>query len=58
MNPADDNPRIALDAVLDEERVPLWSPDPASSDLTTHAASGLTRNDFVLATKIDQLTGD
>jgi hypothetical protein len=24
--------------------------------LTTHAASGLTRSDFVLAAKIDQLT--
>ena len=28
----------------------------ASFQLTTHAASGLTRNDFVLAAKIDQLT--
>ena len=27
----------------------------ASFELTTHAASGLTRNDFVLAAKIDQL---
>jgi 4a-hydroxytetrahydrobiopterin dehydratase len=26
-------------------------------ELTTHAASGLTRNDFVLAAKIDQLEG-
>jgi 4a-hydroxytetrahydrobiopterin dehydratase len=26
-------------------------------ELTTHAASGLTRNDFVLAAKIDQLGG-
>jgi 4a-hydroxytetrahydrobiopterin dehydratase len=29
----------------------------ASFELTTHAASGLTRNDFVLAAKIDQLAG-
>ncbi len=29
----------------------------AAFELTTHAASGLTRNDFVLAAKIDQLTG-
>ena len=28
----------------------------AAFKLTTHAASGLTRNDFVLAAKIDQLT--
>jgi 4a-hydroxytetrahydrobiopterin dehydratase len=28
----------------------------ASFTLTTHAASGLTRNDFVLAAKIDQLS--
>jgi 4a-hydroxytetrahydrobiopterin dehydratase len=28
----------------------------AAFELTTHAASGLTRNDFVLAAKIDQLT--
>ena len=28
----------------------------AAFRLTTHAASGLTRNDFVLAAKIDQLT--
>jgi 4a-hydroxytetrahydrobiopterin dehydratase len=27
----------------------------AALELTTHAASGLTRNDFVLAAKIDQL---
>jgi 4a-hydroxytetrahydrobiopterin dehydratase len=27
----------------------------ASFELTTHAASGLTRNDFVLAAKIDEL---
>ena len=27
----------------------------ASFDLTTHAASGLTRNDFVMAAKIDRL---
>ena len=26
-------------------------------DLTTHAAKGLTRNDFVLAAKIDRLLG-
>lgn len=29
----------------------------AAFDLTTHAASGLTRNDFVLAAKIDRLAG-
>jgi 4a-hydroxytetrahydrobiopterin dehydratase len=29
----------------------------ASFELTTHAASGLTRNDFVLAAKIDRLAG-
>jgi 4a-hydroxytetrahydrobiopterin dehydratase len=29
----------------------------AAFELTTHAASGLTRNDFVLAAKIDQLEG-
>jgi 4a-hydroxytetrahydrobiopterin dehydratase len=29
----------------------------AAFELTTHAASGLTRNDFVLAAKIDQLAG-
>ena len=29
----------------------------AAFKLTTHAASGLTRNDFVLAAKIDQLAG-
>jgi 4a-hydroxytetrahydrobiopterin dehydratase len=29
----------------------------AAFKLTTHAASGLTRNDFVLAAKIDRLTG-
>jgi 4a-hydroxytetrahydrobiopterin dehydratase len=29
----------------------------AAFELTTHAASGLTRNDFVLAAKIDKLTG-
>lgn len=28
----------------------------AAFELTTHAASGLTRNDFVLAAKIDRLT--
>ena len=28
---------------------------PASLKLTTHAASGLTRNDFILAAKLDQL---
>jgi 4a-hydroxytetrahydrobiopterin dehydratase len=28
----------------------------AAFDLTTHAAAGLTRNDFVLAAKIDRLT--
>ncbi len=27
-------------------------------DITTHAAKGLTRNDFVLAAKIDRLIGD
>jgi len=27
----------------------------ASFDLTTHAASGLTRNDFIMAAKIDRL---
>ncbi len=27
-------------------------------DVTTHAAKGLTRNDFVLAAKIDRLTGN
>jgi 4a-hydroxytetrahydrobiopterin dehydratase len=27
----------------------------AGFDLTTHAASGLTRNDFVMAAKIDRL---
>ena len=27
----------------------------AAFELTTHAASGLTRNDFVMAAKIDQL---
>jgi 4a-hydroxytetrahydrobiopterin dehydratase len=27
----------------------------AAFDLTTHAASGLTRNDFVMAAKIDRL---
>ena len=26
-------------------------------DLTTHAAKGLTRNDFILAAKIDELVG-
>jgi 4a-hydroxytetrahydrobiopterin dehydratase len=26
-------------------------------ELTTHAASGLTRNDFILAAKIDRLAG-
>jgi 4a-hydroxytetrahydrobiopterin dehydratase len=30
----------------------------ASFDLTTHAASGLTRNDFVMAAKIDRLAGE
>jgi 4a-hydroxytetrahydrobiopterin dehydratase len=30
----------------------------ASFDLTTHAASGLTRNDFVMAAKIDRLSQD
>ena len=30
----------------------------ASFDLTTHAASGLTRNDFVMAAKIDRLLGE
>ena len=29
----------------------------AAFELTTHAASGLTRNDFVLAAKIDRLAG-
>jgi 4a-hydroxytetrahydrobiopterin dehydratase len=29
----------------------------ATFELTTHAASGLTRNDFVLAAKIDRLAG-
>jgi 4a-hydroxytetrahydrobiopterin dehydratase len=29
----------------------------ASFELTTHAASGLTLNDFVLAAKIDQIAG-
>lgn len=29
----------------------------AAFELTTHAASGLTHNDFVLAAKIDQLEG-
>ena len=29
----------------------------AAFTLTTHAASGLTRNDFVLAAKIDRLAG-
>jgi 4a-hydroxytetrahydrobiopterin dehydratase len=29
----------------------------AAFELTTHAASGLTRNDFVLAAKIDKLDG-
>jgi 4a-hydroxytetrahydrobiopterin dehydratase len=29
----------------------------AAFELTTHAASGLTRNDFVLAAKIDKLAG-
>ena len=29
----------------------------AAFELTTHAASGLTRNDFVLAAKIDTLEG-
>jgi 4a-hydroxytetrahydrobiopterin dehydratase len=29
----------------------------AAFQLTTHAASGLTRNDFVLAAKINQLAG-
>jgi 4a-hydroxytetrahydrobiopterin dehydratase len=28
----------------------------AKFDLTTHAASGLTRNDFVMAAKIDRLS--
>ena len=28
----------------------------AAFELTTHAASGLTRNDFVMAAKLDQLT--
>ena len=30
----------------------------AQFDLTTHAASGLTRNDFVMAAKIDRLAAD
>jgi 4a-hydroxytetrahydrobiopterin dehydratase len=30
----------------------------ARFDLTTHAASGLTRNDFVMAAKIDRLAGE
>jgi 4a-hydroxytetrahydrobiopterin dehydratase len=29
----------------------------AAFELTTHAAAGLTRNDFVLAAKIDKLAG-
>jgi 4a-hydroxytetrahydrobiopterin dehydratase len=29
----------------------------AAFELTTHAASGLTRNDFILAAKIDRLAG-
>jgi 4a-hydroxytetrahydrobiopterin dehydratase len=29
----------------------------AAIELTTHAASGLTRNDFVMAAKIDRLAG-
>jgi 4a-hydroxytetrahydrobiopterin dehydratase len=29
----------------------------AAFELTTHAAEGLTRNDFVLAAKIDRLAG-
>ena len=29
----------------------------AAFELTTHAASGLTRNDFVVAAKIDRLAG-
>jgi 4a-hydroxytetrahydrobiopterin dehydratase len=29
----------------------------ASFRLTTHAASGLTRNDFILAAKLDELAG-
>jgi 4a-hydroxytetrahydrobiopterin dehydratase len=29
----------------------------AAFELTTHAAAGLTRNDFVLAAKIDELAG-
>ena len=29
----------------------------AQVELTTHAASGLTRNDFVMAAKIDRLVG-
>jgi 4a-hydroxytetrahydrobiopterin dehydratase len=28
----------------------------AAFELTTHAASGLTRNDFVMAAKLDELT--
>jgi 4a-hydroxytetrahydrobiopterin dehydratase len=30
----------------------------AQFELTTHAASGLTRNDFVMAAKIDRLAGE
>jgi 4a-hydroxytetrahydrobiopterin dehydratase len=30
----------------------------AQFELTTHAASGLTRNDFVMAAKIDRLASD
>jgi 4a-hydroxytetrahydrobiopterin dehydratase len=30
----------------------------AKFDLTTHAASGLTRNDFVMASKIDRLSSE
>ena len=30
----------------------------AQFDLTTHAASGLTRNDFVMAAKIDRLASE
>ena len=30
----------------------------AQVELTTHAASGLTRNDFVMAAKIDRLAGE
>jgi 4a-hydroxytetrahydrobiopterin dehydratase len=29
----------------------------AAFELTTHAASGLTRNDFVMAAKLDKLAG-